>query len=169
MATLTPYFSANRTVREYTEKYYLPGAKAYRGALPRITARSGRRIVQWRRTIELGWAHLHFGAVTVREEKDSGAAYNRFEVQLSLGDISPDMLLVELFALGINGAPAIRQKLDLQSLASAGSGDDDLRGQGARPTGPQPIIPRGHCRFCRAQWYRWRRRGFCGRDEGRFW
>ncbi|HXB33892.1 MAG TPA: alpha-glucan family phosphorylase, partial [Puia sp.] len=29
MATLTPFFSANRTVREYTEKYYLPGAKAY--------------------------------------------------------------------------------------------------------------------------------------------
>ncbi len=32
MATLTPYFSANRTVREYTEKFYVPAAKAYRGA-----------------------------------------------------------------------------------------------------------------------------------------
>jgi glycogen phosphorylase len=120
MATLTPFFSANRTVREYTEKYYLPGANAY-AARAAENGALGRRIVQWRRTIELGWAHLHFGAVTVQEEKDGGTAYNRFEVQLSLGDISPDMLLVELFALGINGAPAIRQKLDLQSLASAGS------------------------------------------------
>ncbi len=29
MAQLTPVFSANRTVREYTEKHYLPGAAAY--------------------------------------------------------------------------------------------------------------------------------------------
>ena len=30
MARLTPRFSANRTVREYTEQYYLPAAAAYR-------------------------------------------------------------------------------------------------------------------------------------------
>ena len=30
MARLTPQFSANRTVREYTEQYYLPAAAAYR-------------------------------------------------------------------------------------------------------------------------------------------
>ena len=57
MATLTPAFSANRTVREYTEKYYLPGARGFaeraadNGAL-------GRRIVLWKRAIELGWAQL---------------------------------------------------------------------------------------------------------------
>ena len=27
MARLTPRFSSNRTVREYTEKFYLPGAE----------------------------------------------------------------------------------------------------------------------------------------------
>ena len=30
MARLTPRFSANRTVREYTEQHYLPAATAYR-------------------------------------------------------------------------------------------------------------------------------------------
>ncbi|HXV78865.1 MAG TPA: alpha-glucan family phosphorylase, partial [Candidatus Binatia bacterium] len=30
MARLTPFFSANRTVREYTEKHYIPAAEAYR-------------------------------------------------------------------------------------------------------------------------------------------
>jgi starch phosphorylase len=30
MARLTPRFSANRTVREYTEQHYLPAAAAYR-------------------------------------------------------------------------------------------------------------------------------------------
>ena len=34
MARLTPQFSANRTVREYTEQHYLPAAAAYRSALP---------------------------------------------------------------------------------------------------------------------------------------
>ena len=32
MARLTPRFSANRTVREYTEQHYLPAAAAYRSA-----------------------------------------------------------------------------------------------------------------------------------------
>jgi starch phosphorylase len=31
MSTLTPLYSANRSVREYTEKYYLPAAAAYHG------------------------------------------------------------------------------------------------------------------------------------------
>ena len=30
MARLTPRFSANRAVREYTEQHYLPGAASYR-------------------------------------------------------------------------------------------------------------------------------------------
>ncbi|HUB59663.1 MAG TPA: alpha-glucan family phosphorylase, partial [Puia sp.] len=123
MAMLTPFFSANRTVREYTEKYYLPAAKAYadraadNGAL-------GRRIVLWRRAIELGWPHLRFGSVNVHPDKDaaSGSEYLRFEVQLYIGDIPPDNLLVELYADAIDGDPAIRQELDLQSLAQGGSG-----------------------------------------------
>jgi starch phosphorylase len=120
MATLTPFFSANRTVREYTEKFYLPGAKAYadraadNGAL-------GKRIVKWKQEIELGWAHLHFGDVTVHDEKEGDTSYHRFEVQLSLGDFSADMLLVEMFALGVDGAAAVPYKLDLQSPAASGS------------------------------------------------
>jgi starch phosphorylase len=123
MATLTPFFSANRTVREYTEKFYLPGAQAYadragdNGAL-------GQRIVHWKRAIELGWPRIHFGAVNVYPDKDpaTGIDYHRFEVQLYLDDISPDMLLVELYADSIDGGPSIRQKLDLQSPASPPGG-----------------------------------------------
>jgi starch phosphorylase len=123
MATLTPFFSANRTVREYTEKFYLPGAKAYadraadNGAL-------GRRIVLWKRAIEVNWSKIHFGAVNAYPDKDpaTGADEHRFEVQLYLGDISPDMVLVELYADGVGGGPSIRQKLDLHSPATPGGG-----------------------------------------------
>lgn len=69
MATLTPYFNANRTVREYTDSFYMTGAKAYRersvanGAL-------GKSIVQWKRSLEPGWNDMHFGEVTVHTENN---------------------------------------------------------------------------------------------------
>jgi starch phosphorylase len=135
MATLTPYFSANRTVREYTEKFYLPGARAFadraadNGAL-------GQRIVHWERAIELGWSQIHFGAVNVYPDKDAatGADEHRFEVQLYLGDISPDMLQVELYADGVDGGPSIRQKLDLQSPVSSPGGGMTVFGGKVRAT-----------------------------------
>ncbi len=42
MARLTPRFSANRTVREYTEQHYLPAATAYPGARPTKASWAGK-------------------------------------------------------------------------------------------------------------------------------
>lgn len=62
MARLTPRFSANRTVREYTEQHYLPAATAYhlRRVLMEWTAPShkGLRIGQNRSTILSRWAKI---------------------------------------------------------------------------------------------------------------
>ena len=42
MARLTPRFSANRAVREYTETHYLPAAAAYRDrAADRVRSAGG--------------------------------------------------------------------------------------------------------------------------------
>ena len=46
MARLTPRFSANRTIREYTEQYYLPAAALYHG--PRKGQRHDRQSVDRR-------------------------------------------------------------------------------------------------------------------------
>jgi starch phosphorylase len=123
MATLTPYFSANRTVREYTDKFYVSAAKTYRersadgGAV-------GSKIIHWKRSIDVGWSKLHFGEVKFVTEKDShtGEEQYAFEVQLYLGDISPDMIQVELFARGPDDGQLFRQQLDLLSPAAAGTG-----------------------------------------------
>ena len=50
MARLTPRFSTNRAVREYTELHYLPAAAAY---LARAVDKgaSGVQLVDWRREI----------------------------------------------------------------------------------------------------------------------
>ncbi len=90
MALLTPYFSGNRAVREYTERYYVPLAAAYveraadKGAM-------GVGIVNWRRDIERKWANVRFGEVRVEE----GGEGHLFEAQVYLNGIDPDEVRVD--------------------------------------------------------------------------
>ena len=57
MARLTPRFSTNRTVREYTEQHYLPAAAAYRTRAADKGA-VGRQVVNWEQTLRQKWATL---------------------------------------------------------------------------------------------------------------
>ena len=69
MARLTPVFSASRTVREYTEKHYLPGAAAYCGRAAE-RGKAGVELLQWQDTLSEHWSHIRFGQLHV-ETKDS--------------------------------------------------------------------------------------------------
>jgi len=106
MARLTPQFSANRTVRQYTEQHYLPAAKAYlqraadKGAL-------GKQVVNWQRGLQRKWATLRFGKVKIT----TGDRQHAFEAEVFLGDLSPDALRVELYADGVDGNGPVRQKM----------------------------------------------------------
>jgi starch phosphorylase len=108
MARLTPRFSANRTVREYTERYYLPALAAYReraadkGAL-------GAQMVNWRHTLERQWADLRFGEVTIQ----SAAHQHTYEVQVFLDEIAPETVRLELYADGSTENGPIRQAMTL--------------------------------------------------------
>jgi len=106
MATLTPYFSANRTVREYTEAYYIPAA-AYYHERARDQAAKGKKIVQWKQALEQRWPRLRLGEVKVDTLEDTGlAAEYLFETPVFFADIDPSEVLVELYAKGVNGGPA---------------------------------------------------------------
>ena len=98
MARLTPQFSTNRTVREYTERHYLPAAMAYRERAAERGA-IGARIVSWRRAVEEAWPALRFGEAKV----ESASAQHVFEVHVYLGDLAPDAVRVELYADAIDG------------------------------------------------------------------
>ncbi len=98
MARLTPCFSANRAVREYTEKYYIPAAIAYRNRAEDKGAMASR-IVEWKRAVERKWGHLHFGEVSVRTTEGN----HEFEAQVCLGDLDWHAVRVELYADGIDG------------------------------------------------------------------
>ena len=102
MARLTPQFSTNRTVREYTERHYLPAAVAYR---ERAAGRGamGARMVSWRRALEEAWPALRFGEMKV----ESDSTRHVFEVGVDLGELDPDAVRMELYAEGVDGcAPA---------------------------------------------------------------
>jgi glycogen phosphorylase len=118
MARLTPRFSADRTVREYTEQRYLPAAAAYRqraadkGAL-------GRQMVEWRHSLEKDWPAFRFGEMKV----ETKGGQHVFEAQVYLGDLDPNAVRVELFADGINGVDPVRQEMQrVRQLAGAQGG-----------------------------------------------
>jgi glycogen phosphorylase len=107
MARLTPQFSANRTVREYTEDYYLPAAAAYRkreashGAL-------AREIERWRGSVAQHWRQVNFGPVQIETNGD----FHHFRVQVYMGELEADAVQVELYAEPSNGGPPIRQPMN---------------------------------------------------------
>ena len=106
MASLTPRFSANRAVREYTEQHYLPAAAAYRERAADKGA-VGKNIVNWEHTLKEKWGTLRFGDVKVQ----TNAAQHIFEAEVYLNDLDPNVVRVELYANGINGSSPIRQEM----------------------------------------------------------
>jgi len=112
MAILTPRFSANRTVREYTEEYYLPAAANYiKRAAEKGTA--GIRIVNAQHDLKNKWEKIKFGEVQT-ESVENGYL---FHVHVLLNDINPNEVLVELYAEGINGAVPVRIKMEPDSIS----------------------------------------------------
>jgi starch phosphorylase len=117
MAKLTPRFSANRAVCEYTEQHYLPAAAAY---LSRVNNKGtiGKRLVGWKHDLEQKWSTLHFGEVKVTTNGDK----HSFEVQVYCGDLDPNAVRVELYA-DVNGKPPFRQEMKRsQNLPGAANG-----------------------------------------------
>ena len=110
MAALTPQFSANRTVREYTEKYYLPAAERY---VQRAASKgaAGIRIVNAQRELKNRWSAIHFNEVKT-ETVENGCL---FAASVFLNGIDPNKVLVELYADGIGDKSAERIKMNLQS------------------------------------------------------
>jgi len=89
MARLTPHFSANRTVREYTEQHYLPAATAYHLRSANNGA-TGRQMVDWQHSLEQNWALLRFGEMKVK----TGGEQYVFDVQVYLAGLDPKVVRV---------------------------------------------------------------------------
>jgi len=93
MATLTPYFSANRMVREYTSHFYLPLAASYHKRV-KDHAGLGHNLVNWLKRIDDFWPKIHVDNV-VTETQDN---QHRFRMQVYLGELTAEDVCVELFS-----------------------------------------------------------------------
>jgi starch phosphorylase len=118
MASLTPRFSADRTVREYAEQHYLPGAAAFRERAADQGAK-GRQMIDWQHAVEKEWTALRFGEMKVETSREQHV----FEVQVYLNDLDPNAVRVEIYADGVNGDGPVRREMErIRQLAGASRG-----------------------------------------------
>jgi glycogen phosphorylase len=116
MARLTPRFSADRAVREYTEEHYLPAAAAYHERAANKGA-VGRQVADWRNAVDRAWGSLRFGDLRVQTNAD----HHAFEVEIFLNDLDPNAVRVEIYADG-SGAPVRQEMTRLRQAEEAARG-----------------------------------------------
>jgi glycogen phosphorylase len=118
MSRLTPRFSADRTVREYTEQHYIPAATAFLDRAANKGA-AGKLISDRLNTLEQKWGSVSFGETGFKIFKDMV----KFDVQVYFNDLNPDSVQVELFANGVNGESPFSQKMEQgEKLKGPGNG-----------------------------------------------
>ncbi|AEI99941.1 alpha-glucan phosphorylase [Nitrosomonas sp. Is79A3] len=118
MARLTPQFSSNRAVREYTEQFYLPVASAYH-ARAASQGKIGTQIVDWQKAWKQNWSALHFGEVKIEAEGEQHV----IEVQVYFDALDPEAVRVELYADKISDGTPVRQEMKrVRQLAGATNG-----------------------------------------------
>jgi starch phosphorylase len=128
MGPLTPRFSANRAVREYTETYYLPAAERYHSRAARGGA-AGADLLAWRDKAERGIANASFGAVRCDREGPS----DRFSADVYLGDLDPGLVQVELYAVANGNCPPERHVMKAGPRIDGGECRYDVCVTTARP------------------------------------
>jgi len=118
MCRLTPLFSANRVVRQYTEDHYLLSAAAFaaraaNGGLP------GANLLRWRRDLVEHWSMLRFGFATVEQRPGQYA----FQTQVFLDHLDPDAVRVELYAEARNDEASVCHPMNRgERLVSSANG-----------------------------------------------
>jgi starch phosphorylase len=118
MARLTPRFSANRAVSQYTEQYYIPAAEAYSKRSDEDGTK-GKEIVNWLHTLEHRWTNLRFGKMRIETKGEQ----HIFEVQVYLNGVDPDTVRVELYADSANNKdPVLLEMLRGKRLVGTENG-----------------------------------------------
>jgi len=111
MARLTPTFSTNRVVRQYTEEHYLSAAAAFRRRAENRGS-IGADLVGWHAELGKHWSGLRFGPTTVERQGDQYI----FHVQVFLDGIDPDAVKVELYAEAKDDEHAITHTMNRGEL-----------------------------------------------------
>lgn len=95
MAQLTPFYSSNRSVRDYTERYYLPLAESYRKRAENNCSEAIRE-AKWQHTLQEDWNKLVFGELKVEKE----ANQYHFSVKVNFNGFDANFVKVQLYSKG---------------------------------------------------------------------
>ena len=117
MARLTGQYSANRSVREYTERFYLPAAEAY----TKRTKDHGNLAIQirkWQTELRTHWSEIHFRELEVSQDESEYL----IRVRIYLGTVCPEHVRVELFADNPDETPFISEMRQAGELVGVQGG-----------------------------------------------
>jgi starch phosphorylase len=117
MARLTPQYSADRAVREYTEKYYLRAASMYQSRSQQDGA-AAARIISWQQALAERWADVRIDKMGV----ETNDGQHDFQLQLHLGDLSPDFVKVEVYADSLPGGPVEHHVMSVEDQEVSSDG-----------------------------------------------
>ena len=138
-----PRFSANRTVRQYTEEQYILSAAAYRHRAA-LGGQTGAELLARQRAVAEYWPDLHFGSLSTALQNDMYCC----EVQVHLGRLHPSDVYIEMYADPIGDYPAVRR---LMRCTSQGAHDGfSLYSAHVPATGPSPTTRRALFRLIRS-------------------
>lgn len=117
MACLTPRFSANRSLRQYTQSYYLPAAQHYKNRAAN-KGETGKAIAAWKARITKQWSQIHFKNKTVQAKDNS----YYFEVQVYLNGLGTNDVQVQLYADAADDSAVV---YDMEPSANS-TGNDEV-------------------------------------------
>lgn len=115
MARLTPVYSANRSVRQYTEDYYLQLAQLY-GQRAANNGALAKNLTSWKNQLSLKWNAVHL----VKTDTVRVTDHYLFKIQLCLGELPPMAVRVQLYAEPLEGNEPFCQKMELCSTSESG-------------------------------------------------
>lgn len=109
MAQLTLRYSSIRSLKEYTEKYYLPASSLFNKRVAN-KAEEAKKIEEWKLFVSDHWRGIYYGTPSV-EAKD-GDYY--FSVPVFLNGIPTSNVTIQLYADRVNAFSVIKQNMELR-------------------------------------------------------
>lgn len=94
MYSLTPRFSSNRMLREYTEMRYIPALADFK-MRNEDGGELARNLVQWQTQLADYGNNIHWGDLRIEQHAKSTS----FVVHVYLGDVSVDYIEVQLLEM----------------------------------------------------------------------
>ncbi len=131
MRTLGPYFTTRRMVEEYSQRFYMP---SYENVLETTTPDldKGLTYAAWHNKMKNTWKQVQIRDVRVPEKQVKVGTEVEVEAVVSLGQLTPDDVRVQLYYGPLNtrgDIGMVGEVLDMEPAGSNGKGEHTFKAQ----------------------------------------